>query len=164
LPPPVTPTPSSFLQPLYRQCVLLWPALGLPVATLLAYCSDRAASSPEFELPRPPPGKPCRARAPACSPSQWALVAAPLGHTEAWCVAYCSVGPFPSPEFAPPRPCCPGAAAAARRRPLRPSHHCQSGEGAPNCISPSLVCLMRLSSPPASSPLPPVPREGKARA
>jgi hypothetical protein len=126
---------------LYCQCVLLRPALGLPVATLLAYCSDRAASSPEFELPRPPPGKPCRARAPACSPSPWAPVAPPLGHTEALCVADCSAGPFPSPDSAPPRPCCPGAAAAARRRPLRTGHHCQSGEGEPNCISPSLVCL-----------------------
>jgi hypothetical protein len=55
-----------------RQCMLPRPALALPVATLLAYCLDRAASSPEFELPRPPPGKPCRARAPACSPSPWA--------------------------------------------------------------------------------------------
>jgi hypothetical protein len=129
-----------------------------------AYCSNRAVSSPEFELPRPSPGKPCRARAPACSPRQWVPVASPLGHTEALCVAYCSAGPFPSPDFTLPRPCCPGAAAAARRRPLRPSHYCQSGEGEPNCIPPSLVCLPRLSSPPASSLLPSVAREGKARA
>jgi hypothetical protein len=88
---------------LYRQCVLLRPALGLPVATLLAYCSDQSASSPEFELPRPPPGRPCRTRAPACSPSQWTLVTSPLGHTEALCTAFCSAGPFPSPDFAPPR-------------------------------------------------------------
>jgi hypothetical protein len=45
-------------------------------------------------------------------------VASPLSHTEALCVVYCSAGPFPSPDFAPPRPCCPGGAAAARRRPL----------------------------------------------
>jgi hypothetical protein len=157
LPSPVTPTPSSFLQPLYRQCVLLRPALGLPVATLLAYCSDRAASSPEFELPRPPPGKPCRARAPACSPSQWAIVASPLSHTEARCVAYRSAGLFPLPDFAPRRPCCPGAAAAARRRPLWASYRRQTISGEPNRLPRRSLAYPCTPSPPASSSSPSVP-------
>jgi hypothetical protein len=136
---------------LYHQCMLLRPALGLPVATLLAYCSDRAANSPEFELPRPSPGKPCRARAPACSPSQWTLVTYPLGHTEALCAAFCSAGPFPSPDFAPPRLCCPGAAAAARRRPLRPSYRRQSLWGEPNRLPHRSFAYPCMPSPPASS-------------
>jgi hypothetical protein len=148
---------------LYRQCVLLRPALGPPVATLLAYCSDRAASSPEFELPRPPPGKPCRAHAPACSPSQWALVASPLGHTGALCITYCSVGPFPSLDFAPPRLCCPGAAAAARRRPLQPGHHRQSLSGEPSRFPRRSLAYPGTPSPPASSSSPSVPRRGKVR-
>jgi hypothetical protein len=139
---------------LYRQCVLLRPALGLPVATLLAYCSDRAASAPEFELPRPPPGKPCRARAPACSPSQWALVTSPLGHTEALCAAFCSAGPFPSPDFASPRLCCPGA--AARLRPLRPSYCRQSLWGEPNRLPRRSFAYPCTPSPPASSSSPSV--------
>jgi hypothetical protein len=145
---------------LYRQCVLLRPALGPSVATLLAYCSDRAASSPEFELPRPPPGKPCRARAPACSPSQWALVASPLGHTEALCIAYCSAGPFPSPDFAPPRLCCPGAAGAARQRPLRPSYHWQTLSGEPNRFPRRSLAYTGTPSPPASSSSPSGQRGG----
>jgi hypothetical protein len=136
----------------------------VPVALPFACCSGQAASSPEFDLPRPPPGKPCRAPTSACSPSQCVLVAPLLGRTEALYAAHCSAEPFPSPYFAPPQPCCPCAAAAARRRPLRPSYHRQSLCGEPNCISPSLVCLSRHSSSQASSPLPSVPREGKARA
>jgi hypothetical protein len=42
------------------------------------------------------------------------------------CAAHCSAEPFPSPDFAPPRSCCPCATAAARRRPLRLSYHRQS--------------------------------------
>jgi hypothetical protein len=120
--------------------VLLITPLGSPVALLCACCSGRAASSPEFELPRPPPGKPCRARASARSPSQWVPVAPFLGHTEALYATHCSAESFPSPDFALPRPCCPCAAAAARRRPLRPSYHRQPLRGEPNCTSPSLVC------------------------
>jgi hypothetical protein len=119
--------------------VLLLTPLGSPVALPCACCLGRAASSPEFELPRLPPGKPCRARVSACSPSQWVLVAPPLGRTEALYATHCSAEPFPSPDFAPPQPCCP-CAAAARRRPLQPSYHRQSLRGKPNRFSPSLVC------------------------
>jgi hypothetical protein len=63
---PVNSTSATFL---CERELLLTP-LGPPVALPCACCSGRAASSPEFELPRLPPGKPCRARAPARSPSQ----------------------------------------------------------------------------------------------
>jgi hypothetical protein len=119
--------------------MLLTP-LGSPVALPCACCSGRAASSPEFELPRPPLGKPCRARAPARSPSQWAHVAPPLGHTEALHATHCPAESFPPLDFAPPQPCCPCSVAAARRRPLRPSYHRQSLRGEPNRTPPSLVC------------------------
>jgi hypothetical protein len=128
---------------LRRQCMLLLPALGSPVAPPVAYCSGQAASSPKSELPRLPPGSPCRARAFTCSPSQWALVAPPLGHTEALCATHCSTEPFPSPDFTPPRSCCPCAAAAARRRPLRPSYHRQSLLGELNRRPVPLVGQLR---------------------
>jgi hypothetical protein len=127
---------------LHRQRVLLLPALGSPVALSVTYCSGQAASSPESELPRTPPGSPCRARASTCSPSQWPLVAPPLGHTEALCAVHCSAEPFPSPNFAPPRSCCP-CAAAARRRPLRPSYHHQSLRGELNRCPVPLVGPLR---------------------
>jgi hypothetical protein len=142
---------------LYRQRVLLLPALGPPVASPLAYCSGQAASSLESELPRPPPSSLCRTRAFACSPSQWALVASPLDHPEARCAAHCSAEPFPSP----PRPCCPCAAAAARRRSLRPSYHRQSLRGEPNRIPRRLFACPCTPSPPASSPSPSGPRGDK---
>jgi hypothetical protein len=130
---------------------LLLPALGSPVAPPVTCCSGQAASSPEFEVPRPPPGSPRRARASACSPSQWALVAPPLGHTEALCTTHCSAEPSPSPDFAPPRSCCP-CAAAARRRPLRSSYHCQSLRGELNRRLVPLVGQLR--RPLAGSELP----------
>jgi hypothetical protein len=132
---PVNSISATFL----RERELLLTPLGPPVALPSACCSGRAASSPEFELPRPP-GKPCRARAPARSPSQWAHVAPPLGHPEALHATHFSVESFPSPDFTPPWPCCLCAAAAARRQPLRPSYHRQALRGEPNRTSPSLVC------------------------
>jgi hypothetical protein len=142
---------------LYCQCVLLCPALGPAVATPLTYCSDRAASLPESGVPRPPPGSLCRTRASVCSPSQWALIASPLGHTEALCTVYCSAGPFPSPDFALPRLCCPGAAAAARWRPLQPSYHRQALRAELNRFPCRLFSYPCTPSPPASSPSPSVP-------
>jgi hypothetical protein len=140
--------------------VLLLTPLGSPVALPGACCSGRAASSPEFKLPRPPPGKPCRARVPARSPSQWVHVAPPLGHTEALCATHCSVESVSVLDFTVPRPCCPCAAAAARRRPLRPSYHRQALRGEPNRSPPSLVATPCFTSPPAGSPSPPGSREG----
>jgi hypothetical protein len=64
----------------------------------------RAACSPEPELPRLPPGSHCRARTSAYSPSQWALVAPHLGHTEALCAAHCPAVRRRSQEFEQPRP------------------------------------------------------------
>jgi hypothetical protein len=119
--------------------MLLTP-LGSPVPLPCACCSGRAASLPEFELPRPPPGKPCRARAPARSPSQWAHVAPSLGHPEALHATHFSAESFPLLGFAPRRFYCPCAAAAARRRPLRLSYHRQALRREPNRTSPSLVC------------------------
>jgi hypothetical protein len=128
---------------LHYQRVLLVPALGSPVAPSVACCSGQAASSQESELPRPPPGSLCQARASAFSPSQWALVAPPLGHTEALCAAHCSAEPFPSTDFATPRQCYPCATAAAHRRSLRPSYHRQSLRGELNRCPVPLVGQLR---------------------
>jgi hypothetical protein len=58
-----------------------------PRAYARTSCFGRVTCAPEHKLPRPPPGSPHRARASACSPSHWALVAPTLGHTEALCAA-----------------------------------------------------------------------------
>jgi hypothetical protein len=140
---------------LHRQRVLLLFALGSSVAPPVAYCSGQAASSPESELPRPPPGSPCRARTSACSPSQWALVAPPLGHTEALCVAHCSTEHFPSPDFAPSRcavPVLPLPLAGDRSGRATTANH---------SVVSSIAVQCRLSarsgdpSPVASTPAPP---------
>jgi hypothetical protein len=131
-PPPSTigaPAVNPVLRPIPRHPKLQTSSLGLPRAATGTSCPAFPFPSPEFELPRPPPGSPCRARASACSPSQWVLVAPPLGRTETLYTTHCSAEPFLLLDFAPPRPCCPCATAAARRRPLRPSYHRQSLRG-----------------------------------
>jgi hypothetical protein len=157
LPPPATP--SSSLRPLIPPMCVAPACLSTPSsypARLLLRPSRQLAES---GLPRPPSGSLYRTRASARSPSQWALVASPLGHTEAMCAAYCSAGPFPLPNIAPPRLCCPGAAAAAaRRRPLRPSFTLQSLRGEPNRFPRRLFAYPCTPSPPTSSPSPSVPR------
>jgi hypothetical protein len=141
--------------------VLLLPALGLPVASPVTCCSGQTPSLPVSNLPRPPPGKPCRTCTSACSPSLWVPIASPLGHTEASCIAHCSAGPVPSPDFALPRLCCPGAAAAARQRPLRPSYRRQSLRGESNRLPRRSFAYPCTPSPPASSSSPSVHGEGK---
>jgi hypothetical protein len=137
--------PSSHL---HRQRGLPRPALGPLVASRVTCCSGQTPSLSVSELPRPPPGHLHRACTSACSPSQWAHVASPL-HTEVLCVAYCSVEPFPSSDFAPPRLCCP-ATAAARRRPLRPSYRRQSLSGEPNRFPRRSFAYPCTPSPPVS--------------
>jgi hypothetical protein len=66
--------------------------LGPPVAPALACWPARAASSPEWFLPRPPPGSHRRALLPTRSPSQPTVSALSLGPREATC-ATCSLGP-----------------------------------------------------------------------
>jgi hypothetical protein len=128
-------------------------------------CSPSLSTcSPEYASRRPPHC--CYRRAPpsARSPSQPTISAHPLGPSEAARATRWPAPPLSSPEFKCPRSRHHRPVAAARRRHPRSSHHRQSREGEPNCISPSLVCLPRLTSLPASSPLPSGPREGKARA
>jgi hypothetical protein len=132
-----------------------------PVSSLVTCCSGQTPSSPVSELPRPPSGMPCRTCTSACSPRLWDPIESPLGHIGASCVAHCSAGPFPSPDFAPPRLCCPGAAATARRRPLRPSYRRQSLRGEPNRLPRRLFAYLCTPSPPASSSSPSVHGGGK---
>jgi hypothetical protein len=120
------PAVNPVLRPIPRHPKLRTSSLGLPRAATGTSCPAFPFPSPEFELPWPSPGSPNPARASAYSPSQWVLVAPPLARTEALYTTHCSAEPFPLPDFAPSRPCCPCAAAAARRRPLRPSYHRQS--------------------------------------
>jgi hypothetical protein len=81
-------------------------------------------------------------------------------YLEALCATHCSAPHVPSPDFAQPRPCCPCVAAAARRRPLRPSCHRQSPRGEPNRLSRHLFATPCSTSPSASSPSPPGSGEG----
>jgi hypothetical protein len=120
------PAVNPVIRPVPRHPKLRTSSLGLPRAATGTSCPAFPFPSLEFELPRPSPGSPNPARASAYSPSQWVLVAPPLARTEALYTTHCSAEPFPLPDFAPSRPCCPCAAAAARRRPLRPSYHRQS--------------------------------------
>jgi hypothetical protein len=145
---------------LQRPHVLLLTPLGPPVAPALACWPARAAGSPEPVSPRPPPGSHRRALLFARPPSQPTHRAPSLGYLEALCAAHCSAESFPSPDFAQPRPCCPCSAAAARRRPLRPSCHRQSPRGESNRLPRRLFATPCSTSLPASSPSPPGSREG----
>jgi hypothetical protein len=135
-----------------------------PVAPARACWSARAASSPEGSLPRPPPDSRRRALLPARLPSQPTTSAHPLDPSEAASATHWPVPSLSSLEFEHPRPRHHRSAAAARRQHLGSILRHPSTTGEPNRRFPSLVCLPRLSSPPASSPLPSVPREGNARA
>jgi hypothetical protein len=101
---------------------------------------------------------------PARLPSQPTISAHPLDPSESTSATCWPVPPLSSPKFEHPRPRHHRPTAAARRRHLRSILRHPSITGEPNCCFPSLVCLPRLTSPPASSPSPSVPGEGKARA
>jgi hypothetical protein len=114
--------------------------------------------------PQLPPDTRRRALLPARLPSQPTTSAHPLDPSEAARATHWPVPSPSSPEFEHPRPRHHRFAAAARRQYLGPILRHPSTTGELNRRLPPLVCLPRLSSPPASLPSPSVPREGKARA
>jgi hypothetical protein len=120
--------------------------------SLLACPSRRLIGA---SVPAAAAGQPSASSALSATPSQPTHRSPSLGYLEALCVAHCPAPPVPSPGFAPPRPCSPGAAAATHRWPLRPSYHRQPPRGEPNIFPRRLFATLCSTSPPASSPSPP---------
>jgi hypothetical protein len=128
-----------------NRCRLNAPSLSshTPRAYTRTCCPGRTACSLEHGFPRPPSSSRRRAHCSARSKRPPTLLAPSLGHVGAFPDAHCPTVPSLSPDFAPPRSCCPCSAAAARRRSLRTNQARLSREGEPNRTSVRVICQPR---------------------